>query len=445
MAPRTTGRLTALKVEKARQRGMYADGGGLYLRVTTDGTKNWVYRFMLDGRPRWMGLGPLSLYGLQEARAKVLDARRRRHEGIDPIDARRAERSRQRLDTAKAISFKHCAEAYVEAHEATWKNPKHRAQWMMTLLGRTPDGKKTTNDYCALIHDMPVQAVDTSVILRVLEPVWLKKPETASRLRGRIEAVLDWATVREFRQGENPARWRGHLDQVLPARSKVRKVRPHPALPYDQMNEFMADLTGRTGIATKALQFTILCAVRTGDVIGNDREEKPPMKWSHVDLKQRVWTIPSTKTSTEHRVPLSEIAAKLLEEVAALELGEIVFPGATLGEPLSNMSMASVIDRMNEGRQLQTLPRYVDPKQSNRDVTVHGFRSTFRTWAAERTNFPREVVEAALAHAVGGDTERAYQRGDLFEKRRRLMQQWAAFCTSPVDRSHKIVSLRRAS
>jgi Arm DNA-binding domain len=253
---RTIGRLTALKVERARERGMYADGGGLYLRVTPDGTKSWVYRYMLDGRPRWMGLGPLALYGLQEARAKVLEARRLRHEGIDPIETRRAQRAKARLDAAKAVTFRECAENYVRAHRAAWRNSKHAGQWAMTL--------KTYAE--PIIGMLPVQSVDTALVLKVLEPIWTKKPETASRLRQRIEKILDYAKVRGYREGENPARWRGHLDKLLPPISKVREVQHHAALPYTALPSFLTSLHEQEGMAAQALEFAILTAARTSEV-----------------------------------------------------------------------------------------------------------------------------------------------------------------------------------
>jgi integrase len=429
---RTTGRLTALKVAKATRPGMYCDGGGLYLQVTERGA-SWICRFMLNGRAREMGLGPLGSVSLSEARAKALNARRLRHEGIDPIEARKAERMRARLDAAKAMTFQQCADAYISAHRVGWRNGKHSAQWEATL--KTYAGP--------VIGALPVQAVDTALVMKIIEPLWRIKPETASRLRGRIEAVLDWARVRGYRSGENPARWRGHLDKLLPAKSKVRKAQHHPALPYNQIGSFVEDLRLCSGVAARALEFVIMCAIRTGDIIGNERDEKPPMKWTHVDLKERVWTIPSTKTDIEHRVPLSHAAVKLLTAMKALARSDIVFPGAKAEQPLSNMAMIKVIRRMNADRTAHGLRRYVDPKQGNRDVTVHGFRSTFRDWAAERTNFPNEVVEMALAHAIDDKVEAAYRRGDLFEKRCWLMQQWATFCTTAPAEHSKVVSLRR--
>lgn len=239
---RTIGRLTALKVDKAKRPGMYADGGGLYLRVTNEGTKNWVFRFMLNGRPRWMGVGPVALFGLQEARGKALDARRLRHAGIDPIEARHAERTQERLDAAKAMTFKQCAEAYVKGHRAGWRNAKHAAQWEATLATYAEP----------IIGALPVQVVDTALVLKVIESLWTEKPETASRLRGRIEAVIDWAMARGHRAGENPARWRGHLDKLLPARSKVRKVEHHAALPYSELSSFLAALRKQASLPARS-------------------------------------------------------------------------------------------------------------------------------------------------------------------------------------------------
>jgi integrase len=408
---RAIGRLTALKVEKAKEPGMYCDGGGLYLRVTPEGAKNWVLRYMLDRRPRWMGLGPLALYGLQEARARALDARRKRHEGIDPIDARRADRARQRLDAAKAVTFKQCAEAYIEAHRAGWRNGKHAGQWGATL---------STYAY-PVIGALPVQAVDTGLVLKVLEPIWTAKPETAGRLRGRLECILDSAKARGYRDGENPARWRGHLDKLLPARSKVRAVEHHAALPYAELPAFLARLREQERIAARALEFLILTAARTGEVIG--------AQWNEIDLLDKIWTIGAArmKAHREHRVPFSARALAILNEIRAANGGDgFVFPGGKARAPLSNMAFLMLLRRMGSG-----------------DLTAHGFRATFKTWASERTSFQNEIVEASLAHTIGGKVEQAYRRGDMFEKRRRLMQQWAAFCTNgPAKTAQNITPLR---
>jgi integrase len=423
---RTAYRLTALKVEKANRPGMYADGGGLYLRVTKEGTRNWVYRFMLNGRPRWMGIGPLALVGLQEARGKALDARRLRHEGIDPIDNRRAARLRQRLEAAKSMTFKQCAESYIASHGAGWRNAKHAAQWSMTLLGRTPEGEETKENYCAVLQPLSVQSIDTALIMKVLEPIWTAKPETAGRVRGRIEAILDWAKAREYRTGENPARWRGHLDKLLPGRSKVSAVEHHAALPYAELPEFLRALRAQEGVAARALEFAILTAARTGETIG--------AKWSEVNLAEKIWAIPADrmKAGKEHRVPLSAHALAILGEMHALRSrgngpdasNEFVFPGGKGSKSLSNMAFLMLLRRMKRD-----------------DLTAHGFRSSFRDWASERTNFPNEVAKMALAHAVGDKVEAAYRRGDLFEKRRRLMTAWAEFCSGPKERASDNVAL----
>jgi integrase len=399
---RAIGRLTALKIDKAKKPGMYADGGGLYLRITPDGARNWVFRYMLDRRPHWMGLGPLALYSLADARARALDARRKRHEGIDPIEARRAERAQQRLDAAKAITFKQCAESYIASHSAGWRNDKHAAQWNATLsIYAYP-----------IIGPLPVQAIDTGLVLKVLEPIWKAKPETASRLRGRLENILDLAKVRSYRNGENPARWRGHLDKLLPARSKVRAIEHHAALPYVELPAFLASLREQEGIAPRALEFLILTAARTGEVIG--------VRWNEIDLLDKTWTVPATRMKAHrvHRVPLSGRALDILKDMHGLRIGDdpdaFVFPGRKPKAPLSNMAFLMLLRRMGHGA-----------------LTAHGFRATFKTWASDRTAAQNEIVEASLAHVIGGKVEQAYQRGDLFEKRRRLMQQWATFCTTP--------------
>ena len=411
---RATGRLTALKVERLKSRpGMHADGGGLYLQIKNGGA-SWVLRYTLNGEPHWMGLGPLALYGLAEARAKALDARRLRHEGIDPIKAREQARQRMHLDAAKAITFKDAAEAYIKSHRAGWRNGKHAAQWEVTLA--TYAGP--------VIGPLPVQAIDTALVLKVLEPIWTAKTETASRLRQRIERVLDWATARGYRQGENPARWRGHLENLLPKRSRVQPVEHHRALPYDEIGEFMAALRAQEGVDARALEFTILTAARSGETLG--------AMWGEIDLAEKVWVVPADriKAGKEHRVPLSAKAVAILEAMKPGGAAEFVFPGSKPGRPLGNMALPTVLERM--GR---------------KELTVHGFRSTFRDWAAERTSYPREAAEMALAHAVGDKVEAAYRRGDLFEKRRRLMDAWATYCgAAPKQGANgNVATLRQAS
>src|SRR5262245_38591880 len=312
---RTAGGLTALKVGRLVEKpGMHADGGGLYLQVTAGGA-SWIYRYMLNGRAREMGLGPLALFSLQEARAKALDARRLRHGGIDPIEARRAARQQARLDAAKAITFRQCAESYIQAHRAGWRNGKHAAQWEATLATYAEP----------IIGALPVQAVETALVMKIIEPLWATKPETASRLRGRIESILDWASAREYRAGENPARWRGHLDKLLPARSKVRRVEHHAALPYADLPGFTISLREQGGIAARALEFLILTAARTGEVIG--------ARWNEIDLLDKTWIVPAArmKAQREHRVSLSARALAILSETQAVRQSEsadtFVFPG----------------------------------------------------------------------------------------------------------------------
>jgi integrase len=396
---RAIEKLTALKVEREKRPGMYGDGGGLYLRVTDEGAKNWVFRFMLNGRARWMGMGPLHTVNLAQARKRAGEHRLQRHDGIDPIEARRAERLQARLDAAKVVTFKECAESYIKSHRAAWRNDKHAAQWEATLATYAEP----------VIGKLSVQAIDTALVLKVLEPIWTTKPETAGRVRGRIEAVLDWAKVRGYRVGENPARWKGHLDHLLPARGKVRKVEHHAALPYAKLPGFVEALRKQEGIAARALEFTILTAARTGETIG--------ARWNEIDLLDKSWTVPAErmKAHRKHRVPLSPCALAILEEIRAHRHADdgFVFPGGKAGKPLSNMAFLMLLRRM--GRD---------------DLTAHGFRATFKTWTSERTSFQNEIVEAALAHVVGSKVEQAYRRGDMFEKRRRLMQQWATFCTT---------------
>jgi integrase len=290
------------------------------------------------------------------------------------------------------MTFRQCAEAYIKAQATGWKNPKHAAQWPSTL------GAYVYPIFGALA----VQAVDVGLVMKALEPIWTEKPETASRVRGRIEAVLDWATASKYRKGENPARWKGHLENLLPKKSKVRRVEHHAALPYAELGAFMADLRQREGTAARALEFAILTAARTGEVIG--------ATWDEVDFEARLWTIPGDrmKAGREHRVPLGEAALSILRPLYEVRTGDRVFP-------ISNMAMLMLLRRMGQA-----------------DLTAHGFRSTFSDWCAEQTSFPSEVREMALAHVVGDKVEAAYRRGDLFEKRRQLSEAWAAFCDSPT-------------
>jgi integrase len=395
-------RLTALAASRLSKPGLYADGAGLYLRVGRNGSRSWTFRFMLNGKAREMGFGGLHEVSLADARKKAADARLLLSEGQDPLTQRRLNEKRraaaEKRATSRSITFDQCAEAYIDAHEISWKNEKHRQQWRNTLATYVSP----------VFGNVPVQAVDTDHIVKVIEPIWSKKTETARRLRGRIEVILDWAKVRGFRNGENPARWRGHLIHLLPGRTKVRPIKHHAALPYDQIPSFMAELRQAEGTAAAALEFLILTAVRTGEVIY--------ARWSEVDLKKRVWVVPAERMKgyREHRVPLSRAATVALTRIKQPK-GLYLFPGRTPDKPLSNMALLMTLGRMNRG-----------------DITAHGFRSTFRDWAAERTNFPREVVETALAHSIESKTEAAYRRTDFFEKRRQLMDSWAEYCGSTL-------------
>lgn len=389
--------------------GSYHDGAGLYLRVRGPEHRAWAYRYMYQGKARWMGLGAFPEVGLADARAKVEAHRATLKGGSDPVLVRREGRVRREAEAAaaateaaaRAHTFDKVAAAYIGAHEAEWRNEKHRQQWHNTL--RT---------YASpVIGALSVADVDTGHIITILEPIWRDKPETASRLRGRIEVVLDYAKVSGWRSGENPARWKGHLDHILPAKGKVAKVKHHAALPWSEIGVFMAKLVEQEGVAALALRFTILTAARTGEALG--------ATWGEIDLKGAVWTVPAArmKAGRVHRVPLSEPAIAVLAEVAKLRAHEgpdgPVFPGQKLTLPMSNMAMLMLLRRIGRG-----------------DLTAHGFRSTFRDWVAEATNYQGEVAEAALAHTLGDKTEAAYQRGTMLEKRRRLMDDWGAVCSS---------------
>ena len=407
---RKIGKLAAVSLPK-RPAGMHGDGGGLYLQVTASGVRTWIYRFMLEGRAREMGLGPLHTVSMAEARSKARDCRKQVLEGIDPIEARQGKRAAARLAAATAMTFEQCGDAYIAAQKAGWKNPKHAAQWPSTL---------STYVY-PVFGALPVQAIDTGLVMKAIEPIWTAKPETASRVRGRIESVLDWAKARGYREGENPARWKGHLENLLPARSKVATVEHHAALPYPEIADFIASLREQKGIAARALEYLILTAARTSEVIG--------ATWAEIDLEARLWTIPGSrmKAGREHRVPLSEPVLAILDQLAKARTGEFVFPGWRMGKPLSNMAMLKLLGRMGRG-----------------DLTAHGFRSTFSDWAAEQTNTPSEVREMALAHTVSDKVEAAYRRGDLFLKRRELAEAWAKYCEARQPEDSIVTFKQRA-
>ena len=396
------GKFTALEVSRMSKPGRFGDGGGLWLQVRDAEHKSWIFRFMLDGKAREMGLGPVAVLPLKEARERAIAARRLLLDGIDPLDVRHEAKAARKAAT-DALTFRQTAVRYIAAHRAGWKNDKHAAQWAATLE--------------TYVHpwfgDRPVAAVDTGDVMKAVEPIWSEKPETASRVRGRIESILDYAKSRGWRAGENPARWKGHVANLLPKKTKVRAVEHHAALPWAEIGQFMAALEAEVGTAALALRFTILTAARTGETIG--------ATWSEIDLAGATWTIPAArmKAAREHRVPLSPAAMALLMALPGsngAEPGAYVFAGGKAGKPLSNMAMLALLRRMNRG-----------------DLTAHGFRSTFRDWAAEATSYPGEMAEAALAHAVSSRVEAAYRRGDLFEKRRAMMAEWAKFSVSIAE------------
>jgi integrase len=409
--------LSPMKVKTAGP-GMHCDGGGLYLQVTEMKggglTRSWIFRYRVGKRLRDMGLGPLSTLGLAEARERARQQRVKRLDGVDPIEERRSARA---TPAVKLVTFDEAAAAYIAANEATWKNTRHAEQW-----------RKTLNAYASpVIGGLPVGEIDTKHVTRILDKPWQDTPETASRVRGRIEAVLDWAKVRGHRGGENPARWRGHLDHIYPALSAAKKAKRtrvgrdghHAAMPYDEVAAFLSELRQRTGNAARALEFAILTAARTGEALG--------AKWDEINVGAAVWTVPASrmKGGQEHRVPLSSRAVEIIKEVAGLRQSEYVFCGDREGEPLSNMALLMALRRMGRS-----------------DVTVHGFRSSFRDWAGEQTNFPREIAEAALAHVIENKAEAAYRRGDALEKRRKLMEAWAQYVGRSVTESSPVVTLR---
>jgi integrase len=397
MAARTLNRLSANLVKALAERGYYADGGGLYFRVSEFGTRLWAFRYTRAGKAREMGLGPYPEVTLKEAREFALEARKLLRDDQDPIEKRQARRSAMASERQAALTFAQCAAAFIAVKENEWKNAKHGEQWRTTLA--------TYAD--PVIGKMLVRDVQQAHILKILEPIWTTKTETASRLRGRIENVLDYASARGYRQGDNPARWRGHLDKILATPSKVAKVEHHTALDYGHIGAFMVELRRQFSMGARALEFAIITAARSGEVRGAN--------WAEIDLDRAVWTIPEQrmKAGREHRIPLSDSALSMLRAMPRIKDCELVFPN-TKGTALSDMTLTAVLRRMG-------CP-----------VTAHGFRSTFRDWAGETTAYPREVIEHALAHQLKDKAEAAYARGTLFEKRRNLMADWALFCDTEI-------------
>lgn len=404
---RARNKLTALAIANSKPRCLLSDGGGLYLQVTrgTDGKpkRSWLFRFGLPGgRVREMGLGSLLDVALPEARELATKARKALRDGVDPIEEKRARKALLSARCSSNPSFKECAERFVAANQSAWRAGKYRDQWIAPV----------SRYAYPTIGSLPVAAVNVQHVTKILEPLWSTRTETARRLRMRLEAVLDWAAVMGHRSGDNPARWKGHLDKVFPAPSKVTPVQHHPALPYQELPEFMRELHLRDGIGAIAFRFLILTAARTSEVLG--------ARWGEIDQKAWIWVVPAQrmKSGRAHRVPLAPACRDLLLELGPRTANDYIFEGASSGGRLSSMVFLMTLRRM--GRE---------------DLTAHGFRSSFRDWAAECTKSPREVAEAALAHVIGDQTEAAYRRGDLFEKRLRLMKAWAGYCCS---KSHDI-------
>jgi integrase len=389
-------RLSPLQASKLKEPGYYCDGAGLYLQIAKGGSKSWVFRYTVNGKAREMGLGSCATFTLAEARKRATEQRKKLSDGIDPIEAKRNTLIDRRLAASKIITFDKAAEGFIEANESGWRSNKHGDQWRNTL-----------NTYASpVIGDLPVSTITTALVMKILQPIWSTKTETATRVRGRIEKVLDWAKVQGYRSGDNPAAWKGNLAEALPKPSKVADAGHHAALPWPEMGAFMQDLRAMHGAGSLATQLIILTAARTSEVIEST--------WSEFDLEAGVWTIPKERMKgfREHRVPLSPQALAVLATIKVdNKPSPFVFPSSKPDRAISNMTCLAVLKRMKRS-----------------DLTVHGFRSTFRDWAAESTAYPRDVCEMALAHAIEDKSEAAYRRGDLLEKRTQLMNDWAKFC-----------------
>jgi integrase len=433
---RALERLNALQVKKLAIPGYYCDGGGLYLQVSKSGTKSWIMRYTLAGKSCEMGLGSYSTWTLAEARQRAIAQRKLLTDGINPMEARRAGLQQARKEEAKRRTFDECTEDCYESIKDEFKNLKHRQQWQNTLATYASP----------FIGAMYVADIETDDVLRVLQPIWKDKPETASRVRGRVERVLGWAIAAKLRPPINPARLKDNLQPLLGKRNK--KQDSHPALPYIQISEFLAELRQQPGVAARALEFTILTAARTNETVG--------AAWDEFDLTEGSWylTAERMKMDYPHLVALSPRAAQIVEEMQDQKTCQYLFVGDKENEPMSNAAMAAVIKRMNEKRAAAGLSKWVDPKslkkpkkgddpkvQEKREITVHGFRSTFSDWTSETTAYSGEVREMALAHAIDNKAEASYRRGDLFEKRVHLMCDWATYCVTPRS-SGDVVPIR---
>ena len=397
---------------KAGQAGSHSDGGGLILKLNGKGAANWLHRYQMNGRRRDMGLGSYPTVSLADARAKVAEARKLIAEGIDPITERDRLAALKAYQAANGVAFEQVATQYLEDHLPSWKNAKHRYQWQSTL---------STYVY-PVIGQKSIQDIDTEDVLKILRPIWLEKPETASRVRGRIETILNAAKANKLRTGDNPAAWRGHLSGLLAKHNKRQLVQHHPAMPYNDLPMFWQELRQHSSHSAKALQFLILTACRTSEVSN--------ATWDEIDKEAQVWTIPAhrMKAGQAHRVPLTAAILEILDSLERIESNPYIFTGMKAGRPISD----------------QTMHRLFTHYMGYNQYTVHGFRSTFRDWAGECTHHPRDVCEQALAHTLTNVVEASYRRGDLLEKRRRLMDDWTAYATTPVDNSN-LVQFKRGA
>ena len=405
--------LTAKKVERIKAPGRYHDGHGLYLQVRNGNNKSWLLRYERAGvGERWYGIGPTHTVTLKQARERARAAKLLLLDGVDPIEFRKEQRAKRAAEKAATIMFKEAARRYFDQHESKWRSAKHRWQWLASL-----------ESYAyPVLADMAVADIDTAAVLRAIEPHWLTKTETMNRVRGRIESVLNWCKVRGYRQGDNPAAWKGHLGELLPARAQVAKVEHHPAMPYAELPGFITKLRKREGTAARALEFLILSCARSGEVLG--------ARWPEIHWDERMWVVPEhrMKSGREHRVALSQRAIELLRELPREGGNDRIFIGSRPGTGIGAQSMMQVIRRMGRA-----------------DISAHGFRANFKSWSTECTRFPNEMIEMALSHAVGDKTERAYQRADMLKKRHALAEAWAPFCARPAPAGATVVPLHEAA
>ncbi|MCL2874814.1 MAG: integrase arm-type DNA-binding domain-containing protein [Betaproteobacteria bacterium] len=408
-------RLTRLQAERFKppadkKQERYADGGGLYLNVHTGGSRSWVFRYMRHGIARWMGLGPYPDVSLAEARERAAEQRKLIRAGIDPLGEKKIVTAKAKAESAKAVTFDWCAEQYITAHAPSWKNKD-------TTTRQWRNGLK--NYVAPVIGTMDVALIETGHIIKILEPIWHTKGATANIQLNHIGSILDWATVHKHRTGENPARWKGHVEMLLPARGKAA-TKHHPALPYGQMAEFMGELRAREGITARAIEFAILTAARSNEIRG--------MTWDEIDEEAGVWIIPAArmKAANDHRAPLSADALRVLADMKEAKTDNLVFPGARC-KPMASSTLVNILKQTNDERIERSLPAWRDAK-TGETITMHGFRSTFRDWAADLTDYPNEMAEMALAHTVDSAVEASYRRGDMLQKRRAMMQDWADYC-----------------